>query len=62
MQFNVKKCSIMSVGKGNRPVAYPLNDSTLGRSYRMRDLGVQVSSDFRPRVDEQLCVTNQSVQ
>ena len=49
MQFNVNKCSIMSVGKGNRPVDYTLNDTTLGRSYSVRDLGVQVSTDLRPR-------------
>jgi len=49
MQFNVNKCSIMSVGKGNRPVDYTLNDTTLGRSFSARDLGVQVSSDLRPR-------------
>ena len=33
MQFNVNKCSIMSVGKGNMPVDYTLNDTTLGKSY-----------------------------
>ena len=50
MKFNVNKCSIMSVGnKGNGPVDYRLNDITLGRSYSERDLGVQVSSDLRPR-------------
>ena len=49
MQFNVDKCSIMSVGKGNRPVDYTLNDNTLGRSYSVKDLGVQVSSDLCPR-------------
>ena len=40
MQFYVNKCSIMSVGKDNRPVDYTLNDTTLGRSYSVRDLGV----------------------
>ena len=49
MQFNVNKCSIMSVVKGNRSVDYTLNDNTLGRSYSVRDLGVQISSDLRPR-------------
>ena len=39
----------MSVGKDNRPVDYTLNDTTLGRSYSVRDLGVQVSSDLHPR-------------
>ena len=47
VQFNVNKCSIMS--KGYRPVDYTLNDTTLVRSYSVRDLGVQVSSDLRPR-------------
>ena len=49
MQFNINKCSIMRVDKGNRPVDYTLNDITLGRSYSVRDLGVQVSSGLRPR-------------
>ena len=49
MQLNVNKCSIMRVGKGNRPVDYTLNDNTLGRSYSVRDLGVQISSDLHPR-------------
>ena len=49
MQFSVSKCSIMSVGKSNRPVDYTLNDTTLGRSYSVRDLGVQVNSELRPR-------------
>ena len=39
----------MSVGKGNRPVDYTLNNTTLGRSYVVRDLGVQISSDLRSR-------------
>lgn len=30
MQFNVNKCSIMSVGKTNMTVDYSLNNSTLG--------------------------------
>ena len=49
MQFNINKCSIMSVGKGNRSVDYTLNDTTLGRSYSVRDFGVKISSDLRPR-------------
>ena len=49
MQFNVNKCRIMSVGKGNRPVDYTLNDITLGGSYSVRDLKVQVNSDLSPR-------------
>ena len=46
MQFNVNKCSTMSIGKGNRSVDYTLNDTTLGRSYSVRDLEVQASSDL----------------
>ena len=47
MQFDVDKCSIMSVGKGKRPVDYTLNDTT--HTHSVRDLGVQVSSDLRPK-------------
>ena len=46
MEFNVNKCSIMSVGKGNKPVDYTLNDTTLGRCEGLRS---QVNSDLRPR-------------
>ena len=49
MQFNVNKCSIMSVSKGNRPIDYTSNDNTLRRSYSVKDLGVQISNDLRPR-------------
>lgn len=49
MKFNVNKCSVMSVGKGNVPVDYKLNNTSLGRSHSERDLGVQVSSNLRPR-------------
>ena len=49
MQFGVSKCGIMSVGKVNRPVDYTLNNTTLGRSYSVRDLGVQVNCDLGPR-------------
>ena len=49
IQFNVNTCSIMSLGKVNRPIDYLFNDTTLGKSYSVRDLRVQVSSDLRPR-------------
>ena len=48
-RWDRKITEMMSVGKGNRPVDYTLNDTILGRSYSVRDLGVQVSSDLRPR-------------
>ena len=44
MQFHVNKCTIMSVGKENWPVEYPLSNDTLGKTRSARDLGVlQVS-------------------
>ncbi len=49
MQFNVNKCSIMNIGKGNCQVEYTLNETTLGRTNSVRDLGVQVSGDLCPR-------------
>ena len=38
MQFYFNKCSIMSVGEGNRPVDYTLNHNTLGRSYSVKNI------------------------
>ena len=49
MKFNVSKCSIMSIGRGNGPMNYTLNNIILERSYSVRDLGVQVSSNLPPR-------------
>ena len=49
MKFNVSKCSIMSIGRGNGPMNYTLNNIILERSYSVRDLGVQVSSNLQPR-------------
>ena len=49
MLFNVNKCTIMSVSKENWAVEYPLSNNTLGKTHSVSDLGVQVSSDLRPR-------------
>ena len=49
MEFNVGKCSVMSVGRSNPLHNYSLNNSPLARSRCERDLGVLVSSDLRPR-------------
>ena len=49
MQFNVNKCTFMSVGKENWHVDYTLSNTTLGKTLSARDLGVQVSCDLRPR-------------
>ena len=49
MEFNVGKCSILSVGRNNPSHNYCLNDTLISRSGCERDLGVLVSSDLRPR-------------
>ena len=49
MQFNVNKCTIMSIGKENFHVEYSLSKNTLGKTCSARDLGVQISSDLHPR-------------
>ena len=49
MEFNVGKCSILSVGRSNPSHNYCLNDTLISRSGCDRDLGVLVSSDLRPR-------------
>ncbi len=49
MEFNVGKCSILSVGRNNPFHNYSLNAIPIDRSNCERDLGVLVSSDIRPR-------------
>ena len=49
MQFNVNKCSVLSVGRNNPQYDYTLNNTVLSHSSCERDLGVRVSSDLRPR-------------
>ncbi len=49
MEFNVGKCSILSVGRNSPFHNYSLNVTPLNRSGRERDLGVLESADLRPR-------------
>ncbi len=50
MEFKIRKCSILSVGRNN-PLHnnYSLNATPTERSRCERDLGVLVGSDLRPR-------------
>ena len=43
MQFNVNKCTSMSIGKENWPVEYTLSKNALGKTRSARDLGVCTS-------------------
>ena len=49
MEFNVGKCSILSVGRNNPSHNYHLNNTPISRSGCERDLGFLVSSDLHPR-------------
>ncbi len=49
MEFNVGKCSILSVGIYNPLHNYSSNDTPLSRFGRERDLGVLVNADLRPK-------------
>ena len=49
MKFNVSKCNVMSLGKGESNLEYTLNNIPLGKTDSARDLGVRVSRDLRPR-------------
>ncbi len=49
MEFNIGKCSILSVGRNSSVYYYSLNATPIDRSRCERDLGVLVSSDLRPR-------------
>lgn len=49
MEFNVGKRSLMSVGRNNHLHNCCLNDTSVSRSRRERDLGVLVRPDLRQR-------------
>ena len=48
-QMGIDKCKIMNIGRENSQNRYNINRVMLNRSECERDLGVQVSSDLRPR-------------
>ena len=49
MEFNIDKCKVMNVGRENPHNRYNISKVTRIKSECERDLGVQVSSDLRPR-------------
>ena len=49
MQFNISKCKVLSVGRGNPHNKYTLNQEELVGSEYEKDLGVTVDSDLRLR-------------
>jgi len=48
MLFNVDKCSVMHMGKGNRKFEYNIGGVTLRASEEERDLGVIMHSSAKP--------------
>ena len=49
MEFNIGKCSVLSVGKCNPSNRYSINGTALKSSESERDLGVRVSANLRHR-------------
>ena len=47
MQFNIEKCHVMHLGFKNKGEKYSINGKELGITNEERDLGVQISSDFK---------------
>ena len=49
MQFNINKCKVLSVGRGNPNNGYTIHNEALVRSGYEKDLGIIVSQDLRLR-------------
>ena len=47
MKFNVDKCKVMHMGRGNLGGSYVMNGGTLGVVSEERDLGVRITSDLK---------------
>ena len=48
MEFNVKKCKVMHIGKGNPIYQYSMNGTPLQVCEGERDIGVQISNTLKP--------------
>jgi hypothetical protein len=48
MQFNVKKCKVMHLGRNNTESEYRMGGKALEKTVEERDLGIQVSNKLKP--------------
>ena len=48
MEFNVKKCKVMHIGRGNPMYQYSMNGTPLQVCEGERDIGVQISNTLKP--------------
>jgi hypothetical protein len=48
MQFNVKKCKVMHIGRNNPKAQYTMNGTVLESTDEERDIGVKVHKSLRP--------------
>ena len=47
MKFNVDKCKVMHLGRGNSGGDYVMNGGALGTVSKERDLGVRITCDLK---------------
>ena len=47
MKFNVDKCKVMHLGRGNSGRNYMMNRGRLGTVGEERDLGVRITNDLK---------------
>ena len=50
MEFNVKKCKVMHVGRKNKKFVYCMNGVNLSKVSHEKDIGVIVNNDLKPSI------------
>ena len=50
MEFNVKKCKVMHIGRQNIMHQYTMNNTPLQVCVMERDIGVQISDNLKPAI------------
>ena len=48
MEFNIKKCKVMHIGRGNRDHQYHMNGTKLQVCVSERDIGVSITNNLKP--------------
>ena len=56
MRFNVDKCKVMHLGRGNAGGNYVINGETMGAVNEERDLEVRITNDLKTSTQCTLCL------